>query len=81
LWPGLAALKRAARQFSTGRIRLEHLIWSSTTNIALLYAFGMIPLFGVNPYFTITDFWRWWVVLLWVEQSFEFFAAAISAYL
>lgn len=41
----------------------------------------MIPLFGVNPSFTITDFWRWWVVHLWVEQSFEFFAAAISAYL
>lgn len=81
LWPGLAALKRAARQFWTGRIRLEHLIWASTTNIALLYAFGMIPLFGVNPSFTITDFWRWWVVHLWVEQSFEFFAAAISAYL
>lgn len=81
LWPGLAALKRAARQFWTGRIRLEHLIWASTTNIALLYAFGMIPLFGVNPSFTITDFWRWWVVHRWVEQSFEFFAAAISAYL
>jgi nitric oxide reductase subunit B len=31
--------------------------------------------------FTITDFWRWWVVHLWVEQSFEFFAAAMSAYL
>ena len=57
------------------------MIWASTTNIALLYVFGMIPLLGVNPSFTITDFWRWWVVHLWVEQSFEFFAAAISAYL
>lgn len=43
--------------------------------------FGMVPPFAVNPSFTITDFWRWWVVHLWVEQSFEFFAAAISAYL
>ena len=42
----------------------------------------MVPPFHVNPSFTITDFWRWWVVIhLWVEQSFEFFAAAISAYL
>jgi nitric oxide reductase subunit B len=81
LWPNMIALKEAARQFWTGHIRLEHLIWASTTNIALLYVFGMIPLFGVNPSFTITDFWRWWVVHLWVEQSFEFFAAAISAYL
>ncbi len=81
LWPSWDTLKQATRQFWTGRIRLEHLIWASTTNIAILYAFGMIPLFGVNPSFTITDFWRWWVVHLWVEQSFEFFAAAISAYL
>ncbi|MGG1947477.1 cbb3-type cytochrome c oxidase subunit I [Trinickia sp. NRRL B-1857] len=81
LWPNITALKEAAQQFWTGHIRLEHLIWASTTNIALLYVFGMVPLFGVNPSFTITDFWRWWVVHLWVEQSFEFFAAAISAYL
>ena len=81
LWPSWETLRRATRQFWTGRIRLEHLLWASTTNIALLYVFGMIPLLGVNPSFTITDFWRWWVVHLWVEQSFEFFAAAITAYL
>ena len=41
----------------------------------------MIPLTGIEKSFTLTDFWRWWVVHLWVEQSFEFFAAAMSAYL
>jgi nitric oxide reductase subunit B len=41
----------------------------------------MIPLTGIEKSFTITDFWRWWVVHLWVEQSFEFFAVAMSAYL
>ena len=81
LWPTYARLAAATRQFWTGRIRLEHLIWASTANIALLYVFGMIPLTGIEKSFTITDFWRWWVVHLWVEQSFEFFAAAISAYL
>ncbi len=81
LWPTGPKLWQATRQFWTGRIRLEHLLWASTTNIALLYVFGMIPLTGVNKSFTITDFWRWWVVHLWVEQSFEFFAAAMSAYL
>jgi nitric oxide reductase subunit B len=81
LWPSWEAFKSATRQFWTGRIRLEHLIWAATANIALLYIFGMVPPFAVNPSFTITDFWRWWVVHLWVEQSFEFFAAAISAYL
>ena len=47
----------------------------------MLYVFGMIPLTGIEKSFTITDFWRWWVVHLWVEQSFEFFAASMSAYL
>ena len=41
----------------------------------------MIPLTGIEKSFTLTDFWRWWVVHLWVEQSFEFFAASMSAYL
>ena len=81
LWPSRAVVWQATRQFWTGRIRLEHLIWASTVNIAVLYVFGMIPLTGVEKSFTITDFWRWWVVHLWVEQSFEFFAAAMSAYL
>jgi nitric oxide reductase subunit B len=81
LWPTGAKLVAATRQFWSGRIRLEHLIWASTVNIALLYVFGMIPLLGIEKSFTISDFWRWWVVHLWVEQSFEFFAAAISAYL
>ena len=81
LWPTRTTLYQATRQFWTGRIRLEHLIWASTVNIALLYVFGMIPLTGIEKSFTISDFWRWWVVHLWVEQSFEFFAAAMSAYL
>jgi nitric oxide reductase subunit B len=81
LWPTRTTLIQATRQFWSGRIRLEHLIWASTVNIALLYVFGMIPLTGIEKSFTISDFWRWWVVHLWVEQSFEFFAAAMSAYL
>ena len=81
LWPTAEMLRSATRQFWTGRIRLENLIWAATINIAVLYVFGMIPLTGVGKSFTITDFWRWWVVHLWVEQSFEFFAASMSAYL
>jgi nitric oxide reductase subunit B len=81
LWPNHVRWRVAAREFWTGRIRMEHLIWASTINIAVLYAFGMIPLTGIEKSFTITDFWRWWVVHLWVEQSFEFFAACMSAYL
>ncbi len=81
MWPTWSRLKAATVEFWTGRIRLEHLFWASTINVAVLYCFGMIPLTGIEKSFTITDFWRWWVVHLWVEQSFEFFAACATAYL
>lgn len=81
MWPTGPLLRAATRQFWSGRIHLEHLIWAATVNVAVLYIFGMIPLTGIEKSFTITDFWRWWVVHLWVEQSFEFFAASMSAYL
>jgi nitric oxide reductase subunit B len=81
LWPTAAELWRATLDFWAGRIRIENLIWAATINIAVLYVFGMIPLTGIGRSFTITDFWRWWVVHLWAEQSFEFFASAMSAYL
>ena len=81
MWPTIDRLKAASIEFWTGKIRLEHLFWASTLNVAVLYCFGMIPLTGIEKSFTITDFWRWWVVHLWVEQSFEFFAACATAYL
>lgn len=81
LWPTRSLMWEATRRFWSGRIRLENLIWASTINIAVLYVFGMIPLTGIEKSFAVTDYWRWWVVHLWVEQSFEFFAAAMTAYL
>ena len=39
----------------------------------------MIPLTGIEKSFTLTDFWRWWVVHLWVEQSFEFIRVQMRA--
>lgn len=81
MWPTWEQLRKATREFWTGQIQLEHLFWASTINIAVLYWFGMIPLTGIEKSFTITDFWRWWVVHLWVEQSFEFFAVVVTAYL
>ena len=44
LWPTGAKLALVARQFWSGRIGFEHLLWAFTANIALLYAFGMMPL-------------------------------------
>jgi len=72
MWPALKARK--------GFLSVEHILFYSTVNIAILYIFGMIPVTSYASSFTITDFWRWWVVHLWVEQAFELFVVAITAY-
>jgi nitric oxide reductase subunit B len=78
MWPTLLRLLDVRDVFSA--FRAEHLLWYSSLGIAVIYAFGMIPLTGIEPSFTITDFWRWWVVHLWVEWSFELFSAAVTGY-
>ena len=78
-WPTLKSLFTRNKSLY-GLFRIEHLLWYSTLGVAVIYAFGMVPLGSPNPSFAITDFWRWWVVHLWVEWAFELFTAAITGY-
>ncbi|MDA3912889.1 cbb3-type cytochrome c oxidase subunit I [Oleiagrimonas sp.] len=78
--PTLKTLFRQNGGSLYGLFRIEHLLWISTLTVALFYVFGMIPLTSPNPSFSITDFWRWWVVHLWVELAFELFTAAVTGY-
>lgn len=78
MWPTLMSLLDRRDLFSA--FRAEHLLWYSSLGIAVIYAFGMVPLTGIEPSFTLNDFWRWWVVHLWVEWSFELFSAAVTGY-
>jgi len=59
---------------------LQMMIWSAFA-IATLYLAGMIPIHKVMPNFTMDDYFRWWVVHLWVENTFELFAAGTLAFL
>lgn len=79
-WPTLRALFKQGGGSLYGLLRIEHLLWISTLSVAVLYVCGMIPLGSPNPSFSITDFWRWWVVHLWVELAFELFTAAVTGY-
>ncbi len=79
-WPTLKSLFRQGGGSIYGLFRIEHLLWFSTLSVAVLYVCGMIPLASPNPSFSITDFWRWWVVHLWVELAFELFTAAVTGY-
>ena len=47
--------------------------------IPAFYAVGLLVNAGDN--FTITDFWRFWVVHLWVEDFLELFTTVMVAYI
>ena len=47
--------------------------------IPAFYAVGLLVNAGEN--FTITDYWRFWVVHLWVEDFLELFTTAMVAYI
>ncbi len=51
----------------------------STTGIALFYAPGLF--WGMRSHLTVVEYWRWWVVHLWVEGFFEVFATVVIAFL
>jgi nitric oxide reductase subunit B len=56
------------------------IIWSAFA-IATLYIAGMMPIHKVMPNFTVDDYYRWWVIHLWVELTFELFAAGVIAFM
>ena len=51
----------------------------TTAGIALFYAPGLF--WGMRSHITVVEYWRWWVVHLWVEGFFEVFATVVIAFL
>ncbi len=47
--------------------------------IAFFYAAGLM--WGRTTNLAIAEYWRWWVVHLWVEGFFEVFATVVAAFL
>jgi len=47
----------------------------SGTFVVLFFGFGL--LYGRGTHLTIADYWRWFVVHIWVESIFEFFGVAV----
>lgn len=67
------------------RLRQEHpgnmpwLFFLAACAIPLFYSVGLIARTGDN--FTTTEFWRFWVVHLWVEDFLELFTTVMVAYM
>ena len=59
----------------------RQLLWlflMSSAAIALFYGAGLT--WGQHTHLTIVEYWRWWVVHLWVEGFFEVFATTVIAF-
>ena len=67
------------------RLRGEHpanmpwLFFLAALAIPAFYAVGLIARTG--DHFTVTEFWRFWVVHLWVEDFLELFTTVMVAYM
>jgi len=51
----------------------------STAGIAFFYTPGLF--WGMQTSLSVVEYWRWWVVHLWVEGFFEVFATVIIAFM
>ncbi len=72
------ALLPALRQRSENRHLLIMFLISSIA-IAAFYGAGLM--WGRQTNLAIAEYWRWWVVHLWVEGFFEVFATVVIAFL
>ncbi|HEU4780935.1 MAG TPA: nitric-oxide reductase large subunit, partial [Steroidobacteraceae bacterium] len=71
LWP---AIRRGGESKS-----IISLLFASTVCIGLFYGAGLM--WGEHTHLSMVEYWRWWVVHLWVEGFFEVFATAVIAFL
>ena len=58
---------------------LIHLLFYSAIAVPAFYIFALF----INPdtSFTFADYWRWWIIHLWVEGIFEVFAVVVIGFL
>lgn len=69
LWP---ALRKPTE--SRGLIAM---VFLSATCIGAFYASSLM--WGKHTHYSMIEYWRWWLVHLWVEGFFEVFATAVVA--
>jgi nitric oxide reductase subunit B len=74
LFRGLSSKLRAE-----SRGNLPHLFFYSALSIPAFYAVGLLS--HSRSDFAVADFWRFWVVHLWVEDFLELFTTIMVAYM
>ncbi|MEH8025518.1 nitric-oxide reductase large subunit [Gallibacterium anatis] len=77
LWLMLRCTRNAFKQ--GGDKNLLAIFISSIVGVGLFYAPGLF--YGEHSSVTVMEYWRWWVVHLWVEGFFEVFATCALAFI
>ena len=79
LWLGLVgrALWPVLRGPSSDTRSIVGLLFLSTVCIGLFFASALM--WGEHTHISEVEYWRWWLVHLWVEGFFEVFATAVMA--
>jgi nitric oxide reductase subunit B len=70
---------RAALKAESDRGGLTHLLLYSSTAIPVFYCFSLFV--NRDSHITMADYWRWWLIHLWVEGMFEVFAVVVIGFL
>ncbi len=70
LWPLLTGPKTETKA-------IVGLLFLSTVAIGVFYASGLM--WREHTHLSVVEYWRWWLVHLWVEGFFEVFATAVIA--
>jgi nitric oxide reductase subunit B len=79
LWPALTARVAAGDVEGGNRKQLLILFVGSSVAIALFYGAGLN--YSARTHLSVMEYWRWWVVHLWVEGFFEVFATVAISFI
>jgi nitric oxide reductase subunit B len=74
IWRGMRARLRVE-----SKLNMPWLFFFAGLAIPGFYAVGLLA--GSDTHFTVADFWRFWVVHLWVEDFLELFTTVMVAYI
>ncbi|MEX5268636.1 MULTISPECIES: nitric-oxide reductase large subunit [Kocuria] len=79
LWIAILYRGIRARLKTEHRTNMPWLFFFAGLAIPAFYAVGMLA--GTETHLTVADYWRFWVVHLWVEDFLELFTTVMVAYI
>ncbi len=79
LWIAIIWRGMRGRLRGESKLNMPWLFFFAGLAIPVFYAIGLLA--GSGTHYTVADFWRFWVVHLWVEDFLELFTTVMVAYM